>query len=164
MERSELEAIKAKKPIYMAKALHQIDRHVSRELRAAYTPSEMEVILRTRPTVDATIILTLVQREDDPTSFDVTRGADKFGSDNITLSEMLSMDGLKQGKLTAHGRSPAAEMIREAQRLVISSPDVAPDIDSIVSKYATSAPEQNPAPTVNTQDEDQHVNRSIARR
>lgn len=164
MERLALEAIKAKMPIYMAGALHDMEQRASRELRAAYTPSEMEVVLRTRPTDDATIILTLVQREDDPTAFDISRGADKFGSDTITLSEMMSMDGLKQGKLTAHGRSPAAEMIREAQGLAISSPDVAPDIDSIVSKYTNSEPEKPQAQSVELQDEEQYVTRSMGRR
>lgn len=134
MKLSALEAIKAKKPIYLAKSLHEIEQRASREMRAAYRPSEREVVMETRPTLGESVVLTLVQDSDDPTSFGISRGAEKFGSDKITLTELLSMDAAKQGDDIFYGRSPAAKMVREAQSLALSSPSIG--IESIVSEFA----------------------------
>ena len=106
MELSALEAIKAKKPIYLAKSLHEIEQRASREMRAAYRPSEREVVMETRPTLGKSVVLTLVQDTEDPTSFEISRGAEMFGSDKVTLTELLSMDAAKQGDEIFFGRSP----------------------------------------------------------
>jgi hypothetical protein len=159
MEPTALEAIKAKKPIYIAKSLHQMEQRASRELRAAYIPSEREVVLKKRPTQGESVVLTLVQNNDDPTNFSITRGSEIFGSDEVTLSEILSMDSVKQGSQVIYGSSQAANMIREAQGLVVDNPGI--DITSIVSKY-----EKQPENTQDTKfnNENNEVSRPTLRR
>jgi len=150
MESTALEAIKAKKPIYIAKSLYQMEQRASRELRAAYVPSEREIVLKKRPTEGESVVLTLVQNDDDPTHFAITRGSEVFGSDEITLSEILSMDTVKQGGQVIYGQSQAAEMIREAQSIVVDKPGI--DVSSIVSKY-----EKQPEKTQDSQLENANI-------
>jgi hypothetical protein len=159
MELSALEAIKAKKPIYLAKSLHEIEQRASREMRAAYRPSEREIVMETRPTLGKSVVLTLVQDAEDPTSFDISRGSETFGSDKITLTELLSMDAAKQGDDIFYGRSPAANMVREAQSLALSSPSI--EIESIVSEFVK---QDNPSESVKVQNEEIDFSRPTLRR
>jgi hypothetical protein len=159
MELSALEAIKAKKPIYLAKSLHEIEQRASREMRAAYRPSEREVVMETRPTLGKSVVLTLVQDTEDPTSFEISRGAEMFGSDKVTLTELLSMDAAKQGDEIFFGRSPAANMVREAQSLTLSSPSV--EVESIVSKFVK---QDNPSETLKVEDDEIDFSRPTLRR
>lgn len=124
------------KDLAFSKAKIEIEREAGRVLRAVYTPSVMDMALRTHSSTTQTMMLSLIQSKDEPTRFTVARGAEVLGAQSLSIEDIVSMDGVQKGKLTVHGKNEVSELVRRLQNELIISPGKVIDYNAVINEMS----------------------------